>query len=96
MPREGVVGKPALELTVDFVGELWSIREQVSLREQDQVLMPIDLEDDLEVAGRGQVEIRDAAKVEARLNAEFIVTFQLMEGPLSTTVPRSGKRCSTI
>ena len=63
---KGIIAPPQIQLP-SYLVAIWLISgEYKGLREQDQMLMAIDLPNPLVIAGRGQVEIGDEAEIFAR------------------------------
>src|SRR5260370_31088331 len=70
----GILPTPAFELPHDLAQKLLAAGEQVSLRQQHQVLMPVEFPDTFVVAGLGRVEIGNAPKIHGlRFHAAGII-----------------------
>lgn len=59
-----VLREPAFELADDFAEEILAAGETVSLGEENQVSVAIELPNDLVVTGFGGVEIGDTAEID--------------------------------
>lgn len=71
---EGVLREPALQLPHDLGEKLLPAGKQISLREQDQMLVAIDLPNAFVVAGAGSVEVGNAAEIQgAGFDAAHII-----------------------
>ncbi len=71
---ERILLKPAFELAWNFVEEIAASGKQMSLSQQDQVLVPIDLPDRLVVAGAVAVEVGNVPEVSGwRFDAARVV-----------------------
>src|SRR5436190_1293176 len=56
--------EPTFDLPVNLFREIGAARQNVRLRQQDKMLVPVQLPDDLVIAGARGVEIRNAAEVD--------------------------------